>query len=101
MLERAWLEAKERYTVTVERNQDYLKWRFLENPSIDYSVFTCFKDDSPCGFIIGRIESDQGFTMARIIDFITVEEAEIPLIENFVRWAYESDCDAVDFLFSW
>ena len=38
--------------------------------------------------------------MARIIDFITVEEAEIPLIENFVRWAYESDCDAVDFLFS-
>ena len=37
--------------------------------------------------------------MARIIDFITVEEAEIPLIENFVRWAYESDCDAVDFFF--
>ena len=31
MLERAWLEAKERYTVTVERNQDYLKWRFRKS----------------------------------------------------------------------
>lgn len=100
ILEKAWLSARSRYRVTVERSYDYLKRRFIDNPFIKYTIFSCFKNDSVCGYVVGRTESDQGFKIARIIDFIALPESEASLINIFVNWAEENSCDAVDFLFS-
>ncbi len=100
VLERAWLESRFNYRLTVERSSSYVKWRFFDHPFIDYRVFVCFNNGSPRGYLIGRIEGNSVFKIARIIDLVAVEPADYCLISSFIDWAGQEFCDAADFMFS-
>lgn len=100
VLEQVWLESRSNYRLTVERSIGYLKWRFFDHPFVDYHIFVCFKKGSPRGYLIGRIEGDSVFRVARIIDLVAIEPADYCLLAGFVDWARQQFCDAADFMFS-
>ena len=100
LLEQVWLRFRSHYRVTVERSSDYIRWRFLDHPFIKYSVLVCRRAGLACGYLIGKMETDQGFKIARIIDLIGPAEAASSLISEFVAISFRQDVDAVDFMFS-
>jgi hypothetical protein len=98
--EKLWQEVREKYLVTVERTEKYLQWRFIENPFIDYVIFAAKKNEKLIGYLICRTEEDAGFKIVRIIDFISTNEAETPLLDNLLLWAKIEKAFVVDFMYS-
>lgn len=99
-LDACWSKVRDRYGVTVERDSAYVEWRFIKHPFFSYTFITVQQKGVPCGYIIARIEEDQGFRIARIIDCIASSEAELPLLNEFIAFAKRRAASAADFLLS-
>ncbi len=50
--------------------------------------------------LVLRIEEPLGFKIARIIDFISKDEAEIFTLQNAINFCRENGCHLIDFFFS-
>ena len=99
-INQCWDRVNNRFPVTVERNFNYIKRRFITHPFFSY-VYICTQQNGiPAGFIIARIEEDQGLRIARIIDMVAMSSAELPLIGEFLAMAKEETASVVDFLLS-
>lgn len=99
-IDQSWERAKDRYPITIERNFAYINWRFITHPFFSYIFLIAQQNGLPCGYLIGRIEEDQGFRIARIIDCIATQEIELPLLQEFLTVAKQESASVVDFLLS-
>lgn len=99
-LDELWSRVRSRYPVTVERTKKYIAWRFLKHPFFNYSMLVARRHGLLLGYIIFRFEEDQGFRICRIIDLISFEEAEFPLLQKFLEVAVDASSHAADFMFS-
>ncbi len=95
-----WKRVNSCYGVTIERSSAYVEWRFTRHPFFSYTFITAQQNGIPCGYIIARIEEDQGFRIARIIDCIASSNAQIPLLVEFMAFAKRRAASAADFLLS-
>lgn len=99
-IDQSWERANSRYPVMIERNFAYINWRFITHPFFSYIFLTAQQNGFPGGYLIGRIEEDQGFRIARIIDCIATRETELPLLQEFLAVAKKESASVVDFLLS-
>ena len=95
-----WDRVNNRFPVTVERSSEYIHWRFITHPFFSYIYLTAQQNGVPIGFIIGKIEESEGFRIARIIDMIAADSAELPLLQEFLAVARRETALVVDFLLS-
>lgn len=95
-----WHGARKRYPVTIERTSEYLKWRYLKHPFFDYQILAARHDGKLAGFLVYRFEEVGDFKIARIIDFASVESAEVALLNEFLDRARAAGAQAADFMFS-
>lgn len=95
-----WKNVRERYPIAAERTLDYLNWRFINHPFFKYSILTARHKNNLAGYLIFRFEEDQGFKIARIIDFVSEEAAEKSLIGKFLELAKNKKAAAADFAYS-
>lgn len=95
-----WQKVRNRFPVTAERTHDYLNWRFLSHPFLDYSMSVINVEDELNGYVMWRIEEAEGFRIMRIVDMIAHEAHEQALIQGLVAEAKKQRADAIDFLFS-
>lgn len=95
-----WQKVRERHPVTIERTSEYLKWRYLDHPFLDYQFLAVRQVGKLAGFLVYRFEEADGFKIARIIDFAAEESAEVLLLNEFLSRASEAGANAADFMFS-
>lgn len=95
-----WNRIRGRYPITVERDLSYLLWRFENHPFFRYKTLTAEKDGRLEGYLVWRIEEDDGFRIARIIDLASSEGTEEGLIRNFLDLSHKEGAAAADFLVS-
>ncbi|MDP3772352.1 MAG: hypothetical protein Q8Q94_03195 [bacterium] len=99
-IDACWRLAKDRFLVTVERTASYVTWRFIRHPFFSYLYLTARQKSSPAGYLVGRIEEDKGFRIARIIDLIATPAVEGALLGAFIERAKREGADGADMFFS-
>jgi hypothetical protein len=96
-----WLSVRDKYPITINRYSTYLNWRYADHPMIPYKIFVHrAPDGSVQGYAVVRIEDSSGYRIARIIDFVSSDASEIPLLQHVTVYGENNDVDLVDFFFS-
>lgn len=96
-----WARARARYSITVERNSTYMNWRFVEHPLFSYRITAArTPHGTMMGYIIWRVEEDQGFRIVRIVDWISEKEFDGDLLSLFLARAKKTGAHMVDFMHS-
>ena len=97
----AWNEFRPKFDFLLERNSDYLKWRYRNNPdpSKAYKIFTVYKSakNELAGYVVYFVKNG----LAYVDDFIWIEEhlKLQRLLFLFVRAMRKKSVDAVQFSF--
>jgi hypothetical protein len=92
-----WNKVKTRYPITVNRTKQYLQWRFLEHPLLNYHFLLLKENNSIMGFAIIRFEDNNDeLKAARLIDLIVFEKFEKILL-NLVSNYCLKKADFIDF----
>lgn len=99
-LDEFWAGVKSKYCITVERSRGYLNWRYFYHPLINYQCFIVKKNQKIKSFIVLRIEKPLNFQVARIIDFISEDEAEQFSLLKIVEFCKLTKIDFIDYFFS-
>ena len=95
-----WERVKEKYPITIERSAAYLNWRFSNHPVFDYKMFEVRKEGRVEAVVVLHFEEADGFRVARIVDFVSGDRAELFALEKAIEFCKEKDVDLVDFFFS-
>ncbi len=95
--EEFWNEIKKIYPITVNRTKNYLKWRYFDNPLLDYTIFMLKEKNEIKGFLVLRIEDNNSELKAgRIIDIIVYEKFEKQLLQEIINFC-KNKVDIIDF----
>lgn len=99
-----WERIKEKYPITLNRNKEYLNWRYADHPMLKYQIFYYIAQSEIKGYAVLRIEEcdDAGnhYKIGRIIDFISEDEYEEAMIRAIVERLQKQGVDFIDFFFS-
>lgn len=49
-----WDRISNNYEIMVVKNQEYLNWRYVTIPDVDYSIYTAEREGEVCGYIVFR-----------------------------------------------
>lgn len=101
-----WKHAQHRYPVTIERTPEYLNWRYADNPFTSYHHCIVRGGNEIKALAILRIEEVRrdgksiGVQAARLIDFISDEEAECFMLARIIKFCRERKIDFIDYFSS-
>lgn len=59
-----------KYDFTVLKTSEYLQWRYIDCPVIDYTIFRLNKNSRISGYVILRISEDKGIKHGWIVDML-------------------------------
>jgi hypothetical protein len=88
-----------KYPITVKRSSIYMRWRFENHPIFNYHTFVS-RDTRIKAFIVVRIEESSGYKIARIVDFMSDDEAEVFTLTKVIEFCKDNEVDLADFYFS-
>lgn len=92
-----WNQVKERYPITVNRTRNYLKWRYFDNPLLNYKIFQLKEKNEIKGFLVLRIEDNNlELKAGRIIDIVVFEKFEKQLFQEIINFC-KNKVDVIDF----
>jgi len=69
-----WKKVRQNYQVVVPRTKEFLNWRFINNPEINYKIFSINNDKELLGYIIVKIYKGTKETLGHIVDILSVDE---------------------------
>ena len=92
-----WNSVSQRYPITVNRTKEYLLWRFLNHPFLDYHFMTLYDNENLVGFVVIRIEdNNDNIKATRIVDLIVFEKYENVILQNIINYL-RNKVDFIDF----
>ena len=92
-----WNHAKKQFNFTTNRSLEFMNWRYLDHPLIDYHFLILEKDDEIVGYAILRFElNNEKLKAARIVDMIILNAFENEFIKNLLYYCKDK-ADFVDF----
>lgn len=96
----AWIVIRKRFEATTDRTSKYIRWRFREHPYIKYHIgIARTHEGSILGMAVVRIETARvpvDFSIARIVDIVSIEQADRALIDSVIQFAKEHRCGTID-----
>lgn len=99
-----WSEVKERYPITIVRDQTYLNWRYTNHPFIEYQLYEYRNATGMSAYFVVRIEEflykKKKYKAARIIDFMSLPETEIVALQALTFAVSQAKIDFIDYFFS-
>jgi len=86
---------EENSNILIERNVDYLRWRYFGNPEKSYSVYVCEENSEIVGYSVCSIEKnmtrqkylDATLSMGNIVDLLTLPNknyASVHLVSDMI-----------------
>lgn len=70
-LDTFWVEASTAYKILVARDTTYLNWRFVENPTEEYSILLCENGADVAGYMVLKYEEKFDLRLGFIVDVLT------------------------------
>lgn len=93
-----WHELKRYFPITINRTPEYLNWRFLSNPKVQYQIFGIKPAQSGSGgLIVLRLERGSDFSAVRIVDLVARPDEAVLLLRAALNYAYDAQVNFVDF----
>jgi len=73
-----WNKIKENYGVIVPRTKEFLNWRFVDHPELNYIIYIIkATDEETIGYIILKIYATESETKGHIIDILSIKNVEV------------------------
>lgn len=95
--EQFWEKIKKRYPITVNRTKEYLKWRYLEHPIIDYHFMEFLMNNELKGFAVIRFEdNNKEVKAARMVDLICEKIHDVDILNHIISYCNKK-VDFIDF----
>jgi len=92
-----WNVIKERFPITVNRTKEYLKWRYLDHPLVDYHFLSLKDENELKGFAVIRFEDNNTeLKAARLVDLVCYEDYDNIILKNIVKYCKDKS-DFLDF----
>jgi len=89
-----------KYSITVDRSCNYLNWRYFNHPMIKYNIFATVKNNTIKSFLVVRIDGPKDFRVARIIDFVSTDNAEKFTFMQVIEFCKSKKVNFIDYFFS-
>lgn len=65
-----WERIYRDYDIIVVRNKEYLNWRFVDVPGVDYTIYLAEKESQILGYTVLKCERQFGLKVGRIFELI-------------------------------
>jgi len=95
--DKSWQKMHKDYGSTIDRSAEYLNWRFINNPKVNYKIWGFVEKNYIKGYIVVRIERGVEYSACRIVDFISSQEAEPRLLKKALSFASTEKINFIDF----
>ena len=76
LMDHFWNKVKSKYPVMFIRDSKFIRWRYLELPLREYSLYMVLYKEEPVAFGAGRIIKVANMTCGMLVDFITAHGAD-------------------------
>jgi len=82
-----WNKVRAGYRITVPRTRDYLNWRFVEHPIIEYPMYIVTSGSSDLlGYMVLKMYKDGDLVKGHIVDMLSVDDEHT--IRSLIYSAY-------------
>lgn len=72
-----WDSLNPQIKVGIERNQQYLNWRYCQNPATKYEIFLAYQDNDLAGYLVLKTERILGIKIGIIADMLCRSDEQI------------------------
>ena len=93
-----WAKVSNDYKIIVVRDKEYLNWRYVDVPDVDYAIYLAEKEGQILGYTVLKCENQQGLIFGRIFELIapiSQEQVAQSLILRAVEFFNEEKADLV------
>jgi len=101
-IEEFWNRVKNDYVHIIERNKEYLDWRYCDHRGGNYFIITADRQEEILGFIVLRINMIRPeYPVGHIVDFLALQEdasAMHLLIQNAITFFDDNNVNIVHYL---
>ena len=84
-----WETVSNDYEISIVRDKEYLNWRYIDMPGVDYAIYLAEKEGQILGYTVLKCEKQQGLIFGRIFDLV------VPLGQESI--AHSLILKAIDF----
>lgn len=96
-----WQKISYKYPITVNRNTEYLNWRYVRHPYFRYQILVARQKGLFFGYLIFRINQSRGgnerYITGHIVDLIADDEAISPLLMAMEKKMREYKVQLIDY----
>ena len=83
-----WKRVRNDFQTVVVRNQEYLNWRYVNIPDIDYAIYLAEKEGQIQGYMVLKCEKQRGLVFGRIFDIVVPSDRQ-PVAQSLILKAIE------------
>ena len=80
-----WESVKNKYSVTTDKDSNFMKWRYFNIPTREYKSYVEEKDGEIASIAIVRYEKVLGFKVAVLMDFMTLDSESGLRILKYIK----------------
>ena len=95
-----WENIRYKYPITISRSKKYFNWRYANHPIFKYDIFFTEKYSEIKAIIVARVEKSGEYKIARIMDFISRDEAEEFTLQKTTEFYSKRGIYLLDFFFT-
>jgi len=71
-----WDKVSRNYKIIVVRDKEYLNWRFVDVPDVEYAIFLAEKEGQILGYTVLKCEKQRGLIFGRIFELVVPLEQQ-------------------------
>lgn len=80
-----WNRIKENYCVIVPQTKDFLNWRFIENPNVNYKIYAIKNGEGISGYVVLKLYRHENEEIGHIVDILGINDG---IIEKLLQASY-------------
>jgi hypothetical protein len=93
-----WDKFSNDHEIFIVRDKEYLNWRYVDVPDVDYTIYLAEKDGEVCGYVVLRCVKEEGLASGYIFDIIApLNRAEVIhcLLSNAIEYFKNENADLI------
>lgn len=97
-----WEQISNDYNIIMVRNKNYLNWRYVDVPNMEYTIYVAEKDDEVCGYMVLSRKYQHQLIFGQILDIIAIDpQHQQNVVQCLISKAVEHfEREKVDAVFS-
>ena len=93
-----WKEISNDHEIIVVRDKEYLNWRYVDVPDVEYTIYLAEEGGEICGYIVLKCVKEEGSASGYVIDIIApLDRPEVihSLLSKAIKYFKEERVDVI------